>query len=74
MQTKAWNESTQSIEEKSLTDHEPERHRRFDGTHVNIESFVNRFRLSRKLDMAKIELRRHVCELDALTTEQGMTI
>ena len=29
---------------------------KYDGTHVNIASFVNRFRLSRKLDMAKTEL------------------
>ena len=55
------------------TDHNPKRIRRYDGTHVNIASFVNRFRLSRKLDMAKIELRRHVCELDALTTRHYMT-
>ena len=49
-------ESTKCIEQKSLTDHEPKRIRRYDGTHVNIASFVNRFRLSRKLDMAKTEL------------------
>ena len=30
--------------------------KKHDGTHVNIASFVNRFRLSRKLDMAKTEL------------------
>ena len=58
---------------KSLTDHKPKGHRKHDGTHVNIASFVNRFRLSRKLDMAKTELRRHVCELDALTTRHCMT-
>ena len=50
---KAWHESTQSIEQKSLTDRKPKRIRRYDGTHVNIASFVNRFRPSRKLDMAK---------------------
>ena len=61
------------IEQKSLTDHEPKRIRRYDGTHVNIASFVNRFRLSRKLDMASIELRRHVCKLDALITRHCMT-
>ena len=49
---KEWHESTQSIEQKSLTDHEPKGHIKYDGTHVNIASFVNRFRLSRKLDMA----------------------
>ena len=40
---KAWHESTQCIEQKSLTDHEPKRIRRYDGNHVNIASFVNRF-------------------------------
>ena len=69
---KAWHESTNSLEQKSLTDHEPKRHRRYDGTHVNIASFINRFRLSRKLDMSKTELHRHVCELDALTTRHIM--
>ena len=38
------------IEQKSLTDHEPKRHRRYDGTHVNIASFINRFRLGRKTE------------------------
>ena len=52
-QTKAWHESTKSIEQKSLTDHEPKRIRRNDGTHVNIASFVNRFS---KLGMALTEL------------------
>ena len=55
---------------KYLTDHEPKMIRRYDGTHVNIASFVNRFRLSRKVDMAKAELRRHVCELDARMKKQ----
>ena len=41
MAKKAWNESTNCIEQKSLTGHEPKRIRRYDGTHVNI--FVNRF-------------------------------
>ena len=40
---KAWHESTKCIEQKSLTDHEPKRIRRYDGTHVNTTSFVNRF-------------------------------
>ena len=72
-QTKAWHESTKCIDQKSLTDHKPKRIRKYDGTHVNIASFVNRFRLGRKLDMAKTELRRHDCELDALTTRHCMT-
>ena len=40
---KAWHESTKCIEQKSLTNHEPKRIRRYDGTHVNIASFVIRF-------------------------------
>ena len=42
---KAWNKSTKCIEQKSLTDHEPIRTRRYDGNHVNIASFVNRFQI-----------------------------
>ena len=38
MLTKAWHEPTNCIEQKSLTDHEPKRTRRYDGTHVNIAS------------------------------------
>ena len=33
-----------------LTDHKPKRHRRYDGTHVNLANFINRFRLSRKTE------------------------
>ena len=58
---------------KSLTDHKPKRIIRYDGTHVNIASFVNRFRLSRKQSMAKTELWRPLCELDSLTTMHCMT-
>ena len=32
----------------SLSGHQPKRHRRYDGTHVNIASFINSFRLGRK--------------------------
>ena len=49
-QMKAWHDSTQSIEQESLNEHEPKRHRRYDGTHVNIASFINRFRLGRKTE------------------------
>ena len=38
-QTKAWHEPTNCIEQKSLTDHEPKRIRKYDGTHVNIASY-----------------------------------
>ena len=52
-QTKAWHDTTKCIEQKSFTDHKPKRIRRYDGTHVNIASFINKFRLGRKLGMAK---------------------
>ena len=38
------------IDQKSLTAHKPKRHRRYDGIHVNIASFINRFRLRRKTE------------------------
>ena len=50
IENKAWNDSTQCIEPKSLTVHEPKRHRRYDGTHVNIASLINSFRLRRKTE------------------------
>ena len=53
LQTKAWSDSTKCIEKKSLTEHEPKRYRRYDGTHVNIASFVNRFQTVKFQDMAK---------------------
>ena len=37
--TKAWHESTNCIDQKSLTDHKPKRIRKYDGTHVNIASY-----------------------------------
>ena len=73
MESKAWHEATQSIQQKSLTDHKPKGIRKYNGNHVNIASFVNRFRLSRKLKHGKTDSRRHVCELDALTTRHCMT-
>ena len=68
-QRKAWHEATISIDQKSLTDHKPKRIRKYDGTHVNIASYVNRFS---KQSMTLTELRRHLRELDALTTEHFM--
>ena len=56
----------------SLTEHEPKRHRRYDGTQVNVASFVNSSRLSRKTEHAGITISRHVGELEPLTTEQYM--
>ena len=52
-QNKAWHESTKCIEQKSLTDHEPKRIGRYDGTHVNIASFVNRFQTWQKTEHGK---------------------
>ena len=42
-QKKAWKYATKCIRQKSLTDHKPKRTRRYNGNHVNIASFVNRF-------------------------------
>ena len=39
-QTKAWHESTKPIEQKSFSDHEPKRIRKYDGTHVNMASYI----------------------------------
>ena len=36
----AWHESTNCIDQKSLTDHEPKRIRKYDGTHVNMASYI----------------------------------
>ena len=47
---KAWHESTKCIEQKSLTYHKPKRTRRYDGNHVNIASFVNRFQTWQKTE------------------------
>ena len=55
------------MEQKSLTDHEPKRIRRYDGTQVNIASSVNRFS---KQGMAGTTISRHVGEVEPLTTEQ----
>ena len=38
IEKKAWHESTNCIKQKSLTDHEPKRNTRYDGTRVNIAS------------------------------------
>ena len=62
-------DSTQSIDQNSLTNHKPKRTREYDGTHVNIASYVNRFS---KQSMSLTELRRHLRELDALTTDHFM--
>ena len=53
-QTKAWHESTNCIEQKSLTDHEPKGHRKYDGTHVNMASYMT------YSDMAGTTISKHV--------------
>ena len=65
-QTKAWHDTTKPIDQKSLTDHEPKRIRRYDGTHVNIASY------NTDSYMAGTTISRHVDELVQLTTEQYM--
>ena len=42
--------STKCIRQKSLTDQKPKRIRRYDGNHVNIASFVNRFQTWQKTE------------------------
>ena len=54
------------IDQKSLTDHEPKRHRKYDGTHVNMASYIT------DSYMAGTTISRHVGELERLTTEQYM--
>ena len=66
MAKKAWNESTNCIEQKSLTDHEPKGHRKYDGTHVNIANYMT------DSYMAGTTISRHVGELEPLTTENYM--
>ena len=63
-QTKAWDDSTQSIDQKSLSDHKPKRIRKYDGTHVNMASYMT------DSYMAGTTTSRHVGELEPLTTEQ----
>ena len=40
MAKKAWHESTNCIDQKSLTDNEPRRIRKYDGSHVNMTSYI----------------------------------
>ena len=63
-QTKVWHESTNFIDQKSLTDHEPKRNRKYDGTHVNMASYIT------DSYMAGTTISRHVGELEPLTTEK----
>ena len=72
-QRKAWHEATLRTKQKFLTDLEPKGIRKYNCKHVNIAKNTNQFRLSEKLEHAKQLTSRHVYELDALTTEHGMT-
>ena len=63
---KAWNDTTKRIEQKSFTDHEPKRIRRYDGTHVNIAKDTT------DSYMPGTTISRHVGELVPLTTEKYM--
>ena len=49
-QNKAWQYSTKCIWQKSLTDHKPKRTRRYDGNHLNIAIFLNRFQTQQKTE------------------------
>ena len=66
IQRKAWHDTTKCIEQKSFTDHEPKRNRRYDGTHANMVSYMT------DSYMAGTTISRHVAELVPLTTEQYM--
>ena len=63
--TKAWNDTTKCIEQKSFIDHEPKGHRKYDGTHVNMATYMT------DSNMAGTTISRHVGELVPLTTAQN---
>ena len=65
-QTKPWHGITKCIEQKSFTDQEPKRIRRYDGTHVNMANNMT------DSYMAGAIISRHVGDLESLTTEQYM--
>ena len=54
------------MEQKSFTDYEPKRIRRYDGTHVNMANDMT------DLNMAGTTISRHVGELVPLTREHYM--
>ena len=66
IEKKAWHEPTKCVEQKSLTDHEPKGHRKYDGTHVNMASDMT------DSVMAGTTISRHVGELEPPSTEQYM--
>ena len=66
MQPGAWMDRSLHVEQKSLTDQEPKRHRKYDGAHVNMASYMT------DSYMAGTTISRHVGELEPLNTEQYM--
>ena len=56
--SKACHQATQSIQQKFLTDHKPKGIRKYNGNHVNIAIIINRFRLSRKLEHGKTDIKQ----------------
>ena len=65
-QTRPLHEPTKCIEQKSFTDHEPKRIRRYCVTHVNMANDMT------DSNMAGTKISRHIGELVQLTTEQYM--
>ena len=63
MANKAWHEPSNCIYQMSFTDHEPKRNKKYDGTHVNMASYIT------DSNMAGTTISRHVRELEPLTTE-----
>ena len=67
-------ELLKELNKKSLSDLEPKGIRKYNCKHVNMAKTYSVLRLSENWSMLKQISSRHVNELDALTTEQGMTI
>ena len=53
---------------KALTDQEPKGHGKYDGTHVNMTSYIT------DSNMAGTTISRHVGDLVPLTTDQYMAL
>ena len=78
-QTKAWHDTTKCIEQKSFTDHEPKRIRRYDGTHVNMALMQNAFK--RQANTFKTRMQKDKMKLHAILskfhidhTQNGATV
>ena len=57
MTKQGMHEATRSIQQKSLSDHEPKGIRKYNCNHVNIVIIINRFRLSDKLEHGKTDIK-----------------